>query len=128
MAAATIALTAPAATQRYASPMLNLAFVPVTITGVATVYATATGGLPLDLFAFLASIGPMEAPVNYRDIVGFIGTTNLGYVAGQFALGTPTSTTLPVTVRLWNGATESAEAANSQVITGWLLVARGGAN
>lgn len=128
MAAATVTTTAPGANSRLASPMVNVALVPITITGVATVYATATGGLPFDLFAVLGSVGPMMAALNYKDIVGFIGTSTIGYTAAQFAIGTPTSTTLPCTVRLWNGATESAEAANSQVINGFLLVSRSGTN
>lgn len=128
MAAATVSITAPTATQRAVSPMMSLAFIPITVTGVATTYATASGGLPFDLFAFLAQASQQWGNINYKDIQGFIGTSTLGYVAAQFALGTPTSTTLPATVRLWNGATESADAANSQVINGWLLVARNGVN
>lgn len=128
MAAAAVSPTAPGSNSRLASPMLNLSFAPITIAASATTYATASGGLPFDLFAFLATIGPLEAPISYKDIVGFIGTSTIGYTAAQFAIGTPTSTTLPCTIRLWNGATESADAANSQTINGFLLIARNGSN
>lgn len=128
MAAATVTVTAPAATQRLNNPLVNPTFIPVTITGVATVYATATGGLPFDLFQVLVDAGNPANPINYKDILGFIGSSNLGYLANGLALGTATASTLPATIRLWNGATESAEAANSQVITGFLILARGGTN
>ena len=108
--------------------MMTLAMIPITITGVSTTYATGTGGLPFDLFAFLAAASQQWGTINYRDIQGLIGVSTIGYTAAQFAIGTPTSTTLPCTVRLWNGATESADASNSQVINGFLLVARGGTN
>ena len=36
----------------------NLSAIPVTVTATATVYATATGGLPIDLTAVLQQAAP----------------------------------------------------------------------
>jgi hypothetical protein len=125
--AATVAIntTLP---QRAAAPLLTLAAIPLTIDANGATYATGSGGLPVDLFAALAAASPLAANINYKDIVEFHGISRAGYTVGQFAIGTATSTTLPCTLQLWNGTTEFADGACSQVIDGLLFVARGGAN
>lgn len=138
MAAATVSISAPGTNLRAtATPMTVPAFVPITIAASSTAYATATGGLPFDLAAFVNSLGQLSAPANYKDIVGFIGTSTTGYVAAQFAVGTATYAsgtsgalaTLPCTVRLWtSGASELADANISQTINGFLMINRSGTN
>jgi hypothetical protein len=103
--------------------------IPITLTAVATTYATATGGLPFDLFTFLSStVAPFAGAINPKDIIGFFGVSTLGWVCGSFAVGTTTSSTTPCTVRLWNGTTEAADGATTATISGFLMVQRGGVN
>jgi hypothetical protein len=102
--------------------------IPISIDANGATYAAASGGLPFDLFAILAAASPFSAPINYKDIVGFTGISRAGYVAGQFAIGTPTSTTLPCTMKLWNGTTQFTDGACTQIIDGFLKIAVGGAN
>ncbi len=123
-------------------PNLNCAVsvVGLTITGVATTYATASGGLPFDLTTFLQTISagmiPSGQAPNYTqtiepaDIVGVIPnqmSTN-GFLPLNFALGTPTYTavpwqsdngvaatpgilaTCPATIRLWGTGASNAAA------------------
>lgn len=136
MAAATVAhnTTLP---QRSAFPLLTVSAIPITVTYSATAYATATGGLPFDLFSILAASSPFSAGINYKDIIGFVpdGLTTEKFVVDDFAIGTATSTTLPCTVRLY-GTGSAEKAALTQVddanltgsFSGLLLVARGGTN
>lgn len=123
-------------------PNLNCAVsvVGLTITGVATTYTTATGGLPFDLTTFLQTVSagmiPSGQAPNYTqtiepsDIVGVIPnqmSTN-GFLPLNFALGTPTYTavpwqsdngvaatpgilaTCPCTIRLWGTGASNAAA------------------
>jgi hypothetical protein len=131
----------------------NLSAVLVTINGNGASYATASGGLPIDLTAVLNQASPFSAPINPTDVVAFvpIGLSANGYLPGGFVAGSPTYTTgsgatvrapqtlatFPATVRL-NGigaaATnhaalgEVADGANSDSFTALLLIARGGTN
>ncbi len=85
----------------------NLSVASVTVTGVATVYATATGGLPFDLTTALQTISPTAMPggqapnynqtVNPNDIVtALVGqVSTLGFLPINFVLGTPTYTAVP---------------------------------
>ncbi len=85
----------------------NVSVVKCTITGVATVYATATGGLPFDLIDVLKAISATgmqggTAPnyvqtVNPNDIVGVLlsSTSTTGFLPLDFTLGTPTYTAIP---------------------------------
>ncbi len=111
------------------TPTPVVQMIPITLTAVATVYATATGGLPFDLFTFLSTtVAPFFGPINPKDIIGFIGISTLGWNCGTFAVGTTTSTTTPCTVKLWNGITEAADGATTATIKGFLMVQRGGVN
>jgi hypothetical protein len=123
--------------QRGVSPLLTASLIPITVTYSSTAYATATGGLPFDLFTILASSSPFAASINYKDIVGFIpdGLTAEKFVVDDFAIGTATSSTLPCTARLY-GTGSANKAAFTQIddasisgsFSGWLVVARSGAN
>lgn len=122
----------------------NLSGILVTVTATATVYATASGGLPIDLTGILQQAAPSgwDAPnyvqaLNPADIVGIlpIGLSTNGYLPLSFTLGTPTYTavpwetagnganvpgilaTCPATIRLW-GTGASNAAALAQVADG----------
>lgn len=122
----------------------NLSGILVTVTATATVYATASGGLPIDLTGILQQAAPSgwDAPnyvqaLNPADIVGIspIGLSTNGYLPLNFTLGTPTYTavpwetagnganvpgilaTCPATIRLW-GTGASNAAALAQVADG----------
>ncbi len=83
----------------------NLAAIEVTITAVATVYAAASGGLPVDLTGILQQAAPSgwNGPagiqaVNPSDIIGAVipmGLSTNGFLATQITVGTPTYTTPP---------------------------------
>ena len=132
----------------------NVAAVIVTISGNSASYATASGGLPIDLTAVLSQISPFSAPINPADVVAFvpIGLSTNGFLPGGLVLGTATYTTIagyaqvrvpqtlatfPATIRL-NGVGASAanhaalgevaDGANTDSFTGLLLIARGGTN
>lgn len=127
MAAATVAVNAIGRISNH----LDLSAIPLTITLTATTYATATGGAPFDLFSVLANAGPQ--PINYKDVIGFLplfatSGTAAGYMPTGLVVGTVTSTTVPATIRLMNGTAEVADGAVSAVLTGLLLIARGGVN
>jgi hypothetical protein len=78
-------------------------FIYVCLSGNGASYATASGGLPIDLTTVLiqaaggqGALNPSDqAYINPLDIVGFlpIGTSQNGFIASQFVLGTPTYTT-----------------------------------
>jgi hypothetical protein len=123
--------------QRTVSPLLTAALIPITVTYTSTTYATATGGLPFDLFTILSTSSPFAASINYKDIVGFIpdGTTTGKFILDAFAIGTATSTTLPCTIRIYGtgsgnkaALTEVDDAALTDAFSGWLVVARSGQN
>lgn len=124
-ATVTINTTVP---QRAVQPALTPLVIPLTIDANGATYTASSGGLPFDLFAVLAAASPMWGSINYKDILGFIGVGGTGYTAGTFAIGTATSTTLPCTFKLWNGTTQFSDGACSEVVKGFLLVARSGAN
>lgn len=97
----------------------------VTLTATATVYATASGGLPIDLASALITAAPFSMPyINPADVAGVesIGMSTNGFQVGNLALGTPTYgplaypfaggsqsnvrpdqalVTCPATIRLW---------------------------
>lgn len=134
----------------------NVSVILCTITATATVYATASGGLPIDLTAPLTTGAPSSQPyLNPGDVVGIIpigtavGGTAAHFLPGDLAVGTPTYVqatypfaggsinaihpdqmlaTCPATIRLWNGATELGEGAVTTVVSFLLVVARGGTN
>jgi hypothetical protein len=123
-------------------PNLNVAVsvISLTVTASATVYTTATGGLPFDLTTALqtASAGMIpggQAPnyiqtINPADIVGVIPNqmSTLKFLPLNFTLGTPTYTnvpwqsdngpdatpgilaTCPCTIRLWGTGSGNAAA------------------
>lgn len=121
MAAATIA---PTVIGRI-SPTPIVQMIPITITASATVYATASGGLPFDLYSLFTTVSPLDGIMSSKDIIGFIGISTLGWNCGSFAVGTATSSTIPCTMRLWNGITEAADGATTASIAGFLMVQRG---
>lgn len=136
MAAASVA-TNTTIPQRQLYPQLTLTAIPITVTYSATAYATATGGLPFDLFAFLAAASNFDSGINYKDIIGFLptGPTTEKFVLGAFAIGTATASTLPVTIRIYGtgsanlaALSEVADANLTGSFSGLLLIARGGAN
>lgn len=135
----------------------NVSVILCTITTTATVYATASGGLPIDLTAPLTQAAPFSQPyLNPADVVALIpigaavGGTAAGFTPGNLAVGTATYTnpatypfgggassnvrpdlqlaTCPATIRLWNGSTELGEGATTTVVSFLLIVARGGTN
>ncbi len=104
MAAATTQLNTPG---RGPNAYCNVSVISVTVTGVATVYATATGGLPFDLTAALqaASGAGMQGGIapnyiqtmNPNDIVGVLlsSVSTTGFLPLNFALGLPTYGPVP---------------------------------
>lgn len=121
------------------SPYVTLAAVPITVTYSSTAYATATGGLPFDLFSTLATAGPFSAPLSYKDIVACVplGCTAEKFVVdgNSFAVGTVTSTTVPCTVRIYGtgsgnkaALTEIDDASISGSFKALLIIARNGSN
>ena len=126
--------------------------VKITLTATATVYATATGGLPIDLTTVLQQAAPPSLDnLNPGDIVDVLSTTlsTNGYFVGGFALGTPTYTnkalasqqntggkvlaTCPATIRLYGthagtGLAEVADGAITDAVSLLLIIARGGEN
>jgi hypothetical protein len=132
----------------------NVSVIPVIITAATTAYATATGGLPVDLTSVLQQAAPFELDfLNPGDIVGVyaVGPSSGGFLPGPLVLGTPTYTTKPLassqnannkllatcpaTLRLY-GSGSGARAALQEIadgnvtdtITVHLIVARGGQN
>lgn len=132
----------------------NVSVIPVVISAVATAYATASGGLPIDLTSVLQQAAPPSLDnLNPGDIVGVyaVGTSTGGFLPGSFVLGTPTFTakplasqqgsgnkvlaTCPATIRLY-GSGSGARAALQEItdgnvtdtITLHLVIARGGEN
>ncbi len=81
----------------------NLSGILVNVVATATVYATATGGLPIDLTGILQSAAPASgiAP-NYTqalhpsDVIGLIPIgIGTGFIAASLTVGTPTYTAVP---------------------------------
>lgn len=85
----------------------NVAVISMQITGVATTYTTATGGLPFDLTTVLQTVSATgmqggvapnyQQTVNPNDIVGIIPIqmSTLKFLPLNFTLGTPTYTAIP---------------------------------
>ncbi len=82
----------------------NLSGILVTVTATATVYATATGGLPIDLTGILQQATPAgdNAPnyiqaINPADVVGVmaIALSTNGFIPASLVVGTPTYTAVP---------------------------------
>lgn len=83
----------------------NMSAIEVTVTAVATVYAAASGGLPVDLVTIMQQAAPSgwNGPAGIQalhpaDIVGAItpmGVSTNGFLATLFTLGTPVWTTPP---------------------------------
>jgi hypothetical protein len=124
MADATIALATVNAGR--ISPVNTAAVIKATITATATVYATATGGLPIDLYAILTACSNPAYPINAKDVLEVTGTSTLGWKAANWVAGTQTATTAPGTVRLWNGITEAADGATTASIPVLIYLSRNG--
>lgn len=130
MAAATVAIN-----QGRVAPLMTVSVIPITVSYSATAYATASGGLPFDLYATLTQASPFTARINYQDIISLVplGPTVEKFTVGAFAVGTATASTLPCTVRLY-GTGSANKAALTEVddanLTGSfkaeLHIARGG--
>lgn len=135
MAAATTVVNTPG---RGPNAFCNVSVLSVTVTGVATVYATASGGLPFDLTTVLQTASGSAMPggvapnytqtINPNDIVGVLlsKTSTTGFLPLDFTLGTPTYTaipwqsdngpaatpgylaTCPCTIRLWGTGASNA--------------------
>lgn len=82
----------------------NLSAIITTVTGVATTYSSAGGGLPIDLTGILQQAAPSgwNAPnytqaINPADVVGLspIQLSTAGYLPMQLVIGTPTYTAVP---------------------------------
>lgn len=83
----------------------NISGIEVTVTATATVYASASGGLPVDLTSVLQTGAPSgwDGPagvqaLNPADITGGVLTVGLstnGYLPTLVTVGTPTYTTPP---------------------------------
>lgn len=82
----------------------NLSGILVAVTGVATTYTAASGGLPIDLTTILQQAAPSgwDAPnytqaINPADVVGLlpIQLSTAGYLPQQLVVGTPTYTAVP---------------------------------
>jgi hypothetical protein len=132
----------------------NVSVIPISVTASATAYATATGGLPVDLTTVLQQAAPYSMDfLNPGDIVGVyaVGPSTNGFLPGPLVLGTPTYTTkalatsqnannkvlatCPATLRLYGSGSgaraalqEIADGAITDTITFHLIVARGGQN
>jgi hypothetical protein len=126
MADATIAVATSGAGR--VSAVNDLTTIKANITATATVYATASGGLPIDLFSVLRSVSNPAYPINSRDVLGIIGMGPAGQSVGNWALGTPTSTTAPGTIRIFTGGTEQADGAVTATFPVFILLSRGGTN
>jgi hypothetical protein len=109
-------------------PQKGAVYIPVSIDANGATYAASTGGLPFDIYTLIQLASPFSAPINYQDIIGFVGITRAGYTPGQFAVGTVTSTTIPCTIKLWNGTTQFADGACTQILDGFIVIQRGGTN
>lgn len=90
----------------------NLSGILVTITATATVYATASGGLPIDLTGILQQAAPSgwDAPnyiqaLNPADIVAIVplGLSTNGFLPTGLTVGTPTYTAIP-----WASTTDAS--------------------
>jgi hypothetical protein len=132
----------------------HVAVVKVTVTATATVYATASGGLPFDLTQILQQAAPPSLDnLNPADIVDIYptGLSTGGFLACGLTIGTPTYTnkalasqqntggkvlaTCPATVRLFGTGSanhaalgEIADGAVTDTISFHLVVAIGGEN
>ncbi len=138
--------------------LANPSILICTVDANGATYATATGGLPIDLATLLASAGVNDMPyINPGDVTNLIIPTASAtghYLTALLVIGTPTYTaavgsgygsaagvpapmsvqpdntltTCPATIRLYNGTTEFADGACTQTFTIGLLIARGGVN
>lgn len=116
----------------------DLSAVKVSIDANGVSYATSLGGLALDLYTALSQV--RQQPVNGNDVVGILplGMSSGGYLPTGLTLGTVTSSSVPVYVRLVGiGASataagdplgEAADGANTQTFTALILVNKGGSN
>ena len=126
MADATIAVATSGAGR--VSSVNNIAAIKATITATATVYATASGGLPIDLYAVLRSVSNPAYPINPRDVIEIRSSSPVGAQIGGWALGTPTATTAPGTIRIATGGTEQSDGAVTASYPVLIMLSRGGAN
>jgi hypothetical protein len=133
MSAAVVSITNAGRTP--SGGLASVATIQLSIVLSATAYATATGGIPFDLASALnTAVGDQENPVNASDILPYqYAMTTGGYVASQFAVGTPTYTsntdsssarsqkitylTCPCTMRLY-GSGSAQYAALSEIQDG----------
>lgn len=143
----------------------NLAVIQVTVAANSAVYATAAGGLPIDLASVLNNANPNDSEniIQVADVVGVLpfGMSTNKYLPIGLSLGTPTQqtavgsgygsapglpapqtvradyvwATVPAWIRLFGtGAAnagalaEVADGANTDTVTFFLVIARGGSN
>jgi hypothetical protein len=92
------AVTSTGTIGRIAPPFVDLSVIPVTVVATATVYATAGGGLPIDLTKALTSgAQPFDmAYINPLDVIGVLplglstnGFLPVGLTVGVFTFGAP---------------------------------------
>lgn len=127
----------------------TVSVVRAVIGGNGASYATASGGLPIDLAALLNIVAsPLPGTtINPGDVVDAFTcarSTN-GYTATGLVMGTATYTaitpqlanvnpaqklaTAPATIRLYAaGGAEFTDGANSDTFTLYIMIARGGVN
>lgn len=75
----------------------NIAGILVTVATNGATYATASGGMPIDLAAILNNANPNDSEnlIQPADLIGIqsIGNSTGGFMPGNLALGTPTQLT-----------------------------------
>jgi hypothetical protein len=88
--------------------ILHPGVLPITVTLTADTYATASGGVTVDISTQIAENDVANADVFDK----FSGYTDTGHLA----VFTKTATAGEYTVRLWNGTTEASDGATTAVI------------
>lgn len=91
---------------RVAGPVISrLGVIPITIVFSAETYATASGGIAVDLTTELALCGVAHADC----LSGFVGNT----ITGHLCVWTKSATSGQFTVKIWNGTTQLADGSTS---------------
>lgn len=85
-------------------------------------YATASGGLAVDLTTLLSGtnslVGAQPPGIAVADLLGGFGFSTLGHVC----VLTPVAATAGTfTMRMWNGTTEISDASLTNVIELWVI-------
>lgn len=85
-------------------------------------YATATGGLAVDLTSLVSATAPIlglnPPTLTAGDLIGGFGFSTLGHVC---VLTPVAATPGTYTMRMWNGTTEIADGAKTNVIDLYVL-------